>query len=267
MLVVGIIAAGLLAFTGGIGVMGYSQWSIQNQIDDNRQTTKADISGGFMNIKTLRVIGDTSGIGVGNTDITIDYTVSDKSYYEFVAPSFVSPEIIIAADGLSATVKVVKTNSDIWKHGYLGASELHLYGPALDRIETAENSPYIRYINSQLQGALSVNAKGAGIEVQGSYTTVTVANDENANIELEGATVGDLVIESKDGMVQAGVVRSLKVTLPEACPVMPVLNVPNVLLQVRAVSSDKMIYNGVEQAATSVTTDCGKIVIGKDEEQ
>lgn len=266
-IVAGIIAAGLLAFVGGVGVIGYGQWSGQNQVNENRQTTKADISGGFMNIKTLRVIGDTNNIGMGNTNITIDYTVSDKSYYELIAPGGISPEITIAADTLLATVKVVKTNSDIWKYGYRGASELHLYGPALDRIDLAAGSPHVGYINTQLQEALSVSAKGAGVEVQGSYAAVTVANDEDASVGLDGATVGNLVVESKNGMVQAGVVRSLQVTLPEACPVMPVLNVPNILIRVRAISSGKMTYNGAEQAAASIASDCGKVVIGKDEEQ
>ena len=264
--VVVIIVAGLLAFVGGVGTIVSGNYAMNIQADENRSTVSADLPNNFAGVKDVKVLADDSGIGIGNTDITIIYTVSDKARYELHAPNGVKPEFVVASDGLSATIKVTKIDSEIWKGRYLGSSELHVYGPALDRLTTEVNSPSFHYYADRSQENLEVVARGSNLNLTGKYSSLSLVIEEGARVTVDEATVSELIVDNTQGELLAGVVSSLTVKIPDACPAIAAPGESNALIHVRAVSSGKLFYNGKEQPAETVGDECGKVIVGDNKE-
>lgn len=264
--VVAITAAGLIAFAGGVGTMMYGRIEMQAHIDKSLQVTHASLPTNFQTIKKLTVLADDSGIGVGNMNLAVVYTVSDRPRYELNAPTDVKPEIVVAEDGLSATVKVVNVEGDTWRWGYMGSAELRIYGPQLDQIELGTNAPSVRYDSGKSQMALDAHVKGAAnLELLGTYETVSLMGEDSGVIDMKDAVIKSLTVNNKGGVIEAGVVRELSVTVPDACRAAQMPDEPNIIVRVQAVSSDKLVYNGTEQAAKTIINDCGRVIIGDEE--
>ncbi len=140
---------------------------------------------------------------------------------------------------------------------------LRVYGPALERLEARANAE-VYYYNDKAQAALALTLQSAGFELRGTYDTVTIVQRESGMANLESATVGDLMVDNQSGVVEAGVVRTLTVTQPDACPANA--REDGIVVHVQAVSGGQMHYNGTERAATTLVHDCGKVVIGDDDE-
>ena len=83
--------------------------------------------------------------------------------------------------------------------------------------------------------------------------------------DLEGATVRTLAVNNQGGVIEAGVVRTLSVTQPDACPASLDDERSNVV-RVQSVSSGVMIRNDKEQPVGTIRQDCGIVFIGSDEE-
>lgn len=262
MVIGAVIALGLLAFAGGVGAVGYGQFAMQVQADESRRTTNAQLPAHFANVTDLKVAADDSERGIGATDITITYIVSPRSYYEFKAPDDMKPEFTVDSNSTLATVKVRHVGEKVQQWGYRGSTELRIYGPVLSRIETDVNSPSVRYIASPSQPSLAATVKGFGLNLEGTYAAVSVATEEGGSITMNQATVNSLSINGKEGRVEAGTVRSLTVTVPDACPATSVDGGKNASIRVQAVSSTVMTYNGAEQPAKSVSGNCGEVIIG-----
>ena len=258
--VVAITVAGLLSFIGGIGVAVYGNLDEQGRAYAARKTVSAELPVGFKGITSLTVASDKSIEGQGR----IEYIVSDKPHYELESLPGVKPQFVVADDGLSATVKLVKTSSSStyrpWEQAAMPV--LRIYGPALESIEAAQNALIMQYTNPGPQAKIALTAHGESqLDIEGTYDTVTVTGEIGSMVTVARASVNELQVNG--GVVQAGVVRTLTVRQPDACAAYAEESSDH-YVRVQAVSSGKLSYNGVEQPAKTITNNCGKVVVGRE---
>ncbi len=255
--VIVIVVAGLAAFMSGVGVGAYGNLEEQARITQARKTTRVNLPTQFSNVKLLKVVGDKNTQGFGR----IEYIVSDQSRYELESLPSVKPQFDIAADGLSATVKLVKSTVGIgrpWE--YMAAPVLRIYGPALDTVEL-ENTIPVQYTGHQLQAKLTVTVNSSQFDLEGSYDIVTLASQTGSSVTLARASVTNLQVDG-GGTVEAGVVSTLNVRQPDACAAFE--QDTGDYVRVQAVSSGKLTYNGTEQAAKTITNSCGRVIVGRE---
>lgn len=114
---------------------------------------------------------------------------------------------------------------------------LRVYGPALQEFDVKQNVN-ASYYNEKPQEKLAITLQAAGLELNGTYDKITVLQRETGRANLERATVGELRVDNQGGMVEAGVVRTLNVTQPDACPANS--NEDGIVVHVQSVSSGKI---------------------------
>jgi len=258
--VASIIAAGLVAFAGGMGVAMVGSLEEQGRLQAARQTTSVDLPAAFAKIKTLTVATDENLAGYGR----IEYIVASQPRYELEALPGVKPQITIADDGQSATVQLAKTSGDTWRPWHhMSGSVLKLYGPALEAI-TAKNGQTVHYENDKDQPQLAVAVhEGAAFELSGRYDTVKVASQPGATTLLGIAAIRHLQVNTTGGELTAGVVRTLEVQQADVCGAD---GDDDNTVQVRAVSSGSLLYNGKQRTAQTLEQECGEVIIGSDDE-
>ncbi len=255
--VIVIVVVGLAAFMSGVGVGVYGNLEEQARITQARKTTRVNLPTQFSSIKLLKVVGDKNTQGFGH----IEYIVSEQSRYELDSLPGVKPQFDIAADGLSATVKLVKSTAGgerPWE--YMATPVLRIYGPALDTVEL-ENATPVQYTTHQLQAKLTVTVNSSQFDLEGSYDIVTVASQTGSSVTLARASVANLQVDG-GGTVEAGVVSALNVRQPDACAAFE--QGTDDYVRVQAVSSGKLTYNGTEQAAKTITNSCGRVIVGRE---
>lgn len=250
-----IIATGLAVFVGGLGVGMYGRFTEQTAMYNSQVTTKVNLPDTFKLVKTLTVGGDTTEPGYAN----IEYIVSDKLRYELDALPGVKPQITISDDGASATLSVLTEGQYPYWHGGI-LPTLRIYGPALDTVTLKSGT--LRYYSATTQDELVVTSEAGSLTLGGSYTTVRAESKDAGTITAEDATVENLIVRLESGRVAAGVVRTLTVEQPDVCPAHD--GASQNRLVVRNVSGGTMSYNGVEQPAKSVKTDCGAVIVGSE---
>ncbi len=254
---VAIIVVGVMTFTSGILVMFYEGANRGNDDYNSRKTTSVNLPARFMNMTKLTVKSDSS---VPNA--RIEYMVSDSSYWRFDAPLTIKPQFNIADDGTSATVKLVAVdhkNASLWN---TAQPTLYIYGPALTDVTLDENATF-RYNSKDKQNELKVDAQAATFELSGTFETVNAVT-RGGSLDLSGAAITTLSIDNRDGDVTAGVVRNLSVAQPDSCAVDASGDAP-VSIDVRAISSGRLTYNGVERTASGVKNECGALTIESEE--
>ncbi len=258
-----IIATGLAVFAGGLGVGMYGRFSEQTTIYNSQVTTSVNLPAAFNDMKTLTVEAD-AGTSVA---VRIDYIVADKARWELDALPGVKPQFDIAEDGQSAHVKLVRSDGKrAWDgRDYLVLPVLRIYGPALEHLET-EGVANVSYYSEKQQDTLAVSQKSAGFELLGVYGTVMLTNENSGAANLAQATISDLTVRNKGGLVEAGVVRTLAVEQPDVCPGNSTPSEPHSVVRVQAVSGGKLVFNNSERSAQTVSNDCGRVIVGADEE-
>lgn len=256
--VIALIVAGLVIFSSGVGVSAYGSWQARDALYSSLRTTSINLPGNFSAVKTLTIEGDTDA----PVTAEIQYIVSDKARWELEALPGIKPQFEIADDSQSATVKLVYMDSSKqeWeRRGYV-ATTLRIYGPALDSVEA--HGVTISYTSERLQNTLVVALRAAGFNLHGSYDKVTLTNEAGGVADLDRATIGDLTVTNPGGSVEAGVVRTLNVTLPDVCPASSVPSESSALVHVQAVAGGALTFNGTEQPAKTVSNNCGVVRIG-----
>ena len=249
-----IIVAGVITFSCGAGTMLYGNDTVQRAVHDSRKTTSINLPENFKNITALTV--ETNDDSVQNA--RIEYTVSDKSYWQLEALSGVKPQFTIADNSASATVKLVVAGHKNERYWRSAQPILHIYGPALSHIQLNTNTT-LHYATDAQQDAVTIMAKLAQFELSGRYGAVNITTDDSS-ADLSGAAVTSLSIDNKRGEVTAGVVRNLSVTQPDSCAIDSSRDT-NASVEVQSVSSGKITYNGNEQTVKNSKNACGEIII------
>ena len=258
--VVTVVAAGIIAFSSGVGVAMVNYYGERDRINDLRKTTSIDLPGNFKSVKSLK-IEQHDDLDVG---MRIEYIVSDENRWELSALPGVKPQFEISDDSTSATVALTRTPG-VWSQYYeLHQPTLKIYGPALERLDVEENSS-VSYSTTATQDILAITTKRTGFELQGAYENVVFTNKGGGVADLEAAAITNLVVDNQGGMVKAGVVRTLKATIPDACRASSDANDPNIVIQAQGVSSGVIVYNGEQRSAATVSNVCGRVAIGDDE--
>lgn len=259
--VISIIAAGLVIFASGVGLGIYGYGSEQQRINDLVETRRIEPAVEIKDIKKLQITSDGAIVDAG----VIEYIVSDNPRFELSGLPGIDPVIATADDGATLRVKLVKNSQEmqnIW--GYLANATLTIYGPALGAIEVDGGSQAVRYYNGRAQNDIKISGESGSFNLVGTYRNVHVTSKNTAVISLSDAAIESLEADVPGGSVTAGVIRTLSVKQSDVCPAREYYDVRHTL-QVQAVASGKMLYNGKSQAAKSVLTECGGVIIGDDE--
>lgn len=258
--VVAIITAGLVVFASGVGAGVYGYITEQARFAELPMTSSTDLPANFKSIKKLTIISDESMDRFG----LIEYVVSDKMRFELDSMPGVRPQFEIADDSLSATVRLVQDeDKTVEGWGYVSSPVLRIYGPELDHIDA--DSVNISYTAERPQSKLAIALRATELELYGAYSQVEIVSQDGAVANVSHATIGTLIVNNQDGLVQAGVVRTLTVTQPDICPATSILDEPNSLVRVQGISGDRLIYNGIEQPAENVSNACEAVRIGEEE--
>lgn len=256
-IIVGVIAAGLLLFATGVGTVWYGSWQERTKAYDSRQVSTVNLPANFSKVTTL-IVGSDEHAG---ESVNVEYIVSDKLRYELEAPSDTKPQISIGDDSTSATISFVSAGTQEFWGGYIQPS-LKIYGPALQAIDIKNGT--MHYYNAATQDALAITGEASSLGIAGSYKTVSVISKDTANTMLRNAAIENLEVRLDGGYVAAGVVRTLSVRQPGACPAREDYDDQN-RVAVQAVSSGTLTYNGVERAAAFVKNDCGVVIVGDED--
>ena len=174
------------------------------------------------------------------------------------------PQFEISDDSMSASLELTRTPGVWSQYSELQQPTLRIYGPALTHLDIEENSS-VSYSTTAAQETLAITTKRTGFELQGAYENVVFTNKGGGVADLEAAAITNLVVDNQGGMVKAGVVRTLKATIPDACRASSDANNPNIVIQAQGVSSGVIVYNGEQRSAATVSNACGRVAIGDDE--
>lgn len=250
--VIAITIAGILSFGGGIGLIMYGRYD-GSQYDWQSRTVRKNLPDNFRNIKRVTIEGGTQMY----EQVNVAYVVSDQPRYELNAPTEILPHIVIGDDGVSARISVSSTNDRLsWGGSYVS---LTVYGPALDSIDVKGGTAH--YHTQTRQDALSVTSQESSFILDGTYGAVRAHSKAAGTVELDNATVEELNVQLDGGRVSAGVVRTLTVQQPDVCPAREDEE-SLARLEIQAVSSDKISYNGIERPVKSIKDGCGWVSIG-----
>ncbi len=248
-----IILSGIAVFgtTVGIGVTE----SIRASSEAQRLVKNVSdvLPEGFANVKKLTVERTENGVDAYNP-VTITYVVdAGKPRYEFQGLPGTKPTLSINSD--VATLKMQKVKDG---RSFFIQPTLTIYGPALDSL--TNDGTALNY-QSKSQDALTVVTTGRSMETTvsgGTYKTVTVTG-ETASVSLGSAVIESLVVNSKNSLeVSAGTVRNLTVTQPDVCQ--SGASSSENAVRLSGVTSEVMMYNGVEKKADTYRTACASVV-------
>ena len=264
-----IIVAGIVVFAGGVGAAFTGYASEENRILQLQETRTGELPVNFNNIKKL-----TMEEGGDSLYGPIQYHVSDRSYYELSAMPGIEPEIEVAEDGLSATVRLVRIDSEwsawdsdgrqTWRPWHsLAKPILTIYGPALETIVANNQTALYGSDYGNGQESLSVELKDdTDFTLMGDFEKVTITGHLYSVASLENAAIGELYTDG--GRVTAAVVRQLSVRQPDVCPGIST-SLLHEIVRVRAVSGGDFIFNGEKKPAQTVQSGCGEVIISSEE--
>lgn len=234
------IVAGLASFSTAVGLVMYQAGDqLQRNIKESVITTPTN----FSDIKTLTI--DASSMNV-------DYIVSDKS--RITLQSLVNekkPTILL--DGRKANINFV---DDSYSHWPQLQPTLTIYGPKLDSLIVKSGN--ITYEAGSQDIVIESTGQNSFVDLQsGTFGNLTIKTSNNSSINASGATVEMATIDERTGShVTLGIIKSLSVTQPEACPADSETDVT-----VEDIGDSTMIYNDNVIKVGTHETSCGSIII------
>lgn len=249
-----IITTGLLSFFSGVGTMWYGTWQEGMQLYNSRSVSTVKLPA-LTKTKALIVKSNQWE----HSELRVEYIVSNNAHYELDTVADTKPRFTY--DGNTATVSFEPIDrKSRTSFAFITPTILRIYGPALEKIEVEPNVN-MSYYNDKSQDTMTITSQSAGFDLRGSYGNVTVVQREGGWMDLQGAAVKNLVINNQGGIVEAGVVRTLTVTQPDACPASSG-DEPNNVVRVRAISHGPFIYNGQERSdAVPWKNACGMVEV------
>ena len=239
-----IVVVGLISFGSSIALLQYGDAQDRAFVEGNQSVSQASLPNGFAQVTSITA--DT-----GSVSAIVVYTVDPNTRYELRAMKDVY-RVVLEVSGHSATI-TIKTLDE--HRAQYSQPLLQIYGPALSDITLKSGT--MSYYNSQ--DSLTVTNGGGNMTVGGSFDTVTARNiNESGVMDLSGASIAHLTANTGLSVIQAGSVKTLTLTQPEACAV-------NTLgrFSATAVTSGTMTYNGISRAATTMILPCSRTTIGE----
>lgn len=248
-----ITVVGIVCGLGAVGTGVYRGYQVSSIVErEMKQSVVAAPQ--LATVTRMKVEAMQSGDAAFYLPIT--YIVDNNPRYELRAMPNVKPDIRVEGD--TATLKINVAKND-WRN-HFGGSYLTIYGPALQGMEVASGT--VVYNGVATQPMFEAVADQGNLSLSGTFDTVTATG---GSIDLSGSTVTNVKLTAKpSAAITAGVVKSLSVTQPDACPAD---SHDTVQLRVSAVTGGVMQYNGKDRAATTYKTPCGAVIIGKEEEE
>lgn len=265
--VVAIIVAGLTS-AGAAAVLGYggvqSEWQ---RVQDSVVGKTVELPADFAQIKKMTVsahaVRSTSGV---SSELMVEYVVDERggpARYELTALPGLEPEIVIEGDEARVTFKSTALHNRF--QGWV-QPRLVIRGPAIEEIELHQGSLSYSAAYPDGQAALSLQA-GATTRatVIGKYDQLNVQGD--GMIDASSSRVSGLIVDMNGGSVTAGTVRTLEVLQPEVCLASGPYSHEFARVQVQAVSSGELTFNGKDQPAKIIRHSCGAVVVGGEDYQ
>lgn len=251
-----IVVAGMVAISMGVGLGFISYRAETSRVMEAREVTKKNLPENFQNVKTIEVEVDDEL--AQNVDIV--YTASSENRWELEALPGVYPSFEIEDDGVTAKIELALTGRPTWSFNQLHMSrpQLKIYGPAVENLKVASGN--VHYYNKTGQERLTIEAEANQFSLAGTYQHVVATSRDGVEMSLGDAAIENLTVNLAEGLVQAGVVKTLTITQPEACEAYD--NYAENRLRVQAVSSGNMTLNSVEMPAQTTRRDCGTVFIG-----
>ena len=258
-----IIIAGITVFSLGVGMfvagVDYSSRRVQEAMIE----TTVELPKAFSDVKNLSITAHSVQTRYGGAEMSVEYVVdSGKPRYELRALPGLEPDIVI--DGANARI-AFKSNALQNRLYEWVQPQLIIRGPALESAKVEQGGFHYTAQYPDGQRSLKLDAlPTTNASVMGKFSQLQVVGA--GEIDLSQATVSDVMANIDGGSVTAGVVRSLAVTQPEACP-SSTYEDWNVV-KVSAVTSGKLTRNGVEQSVKTddkVGTMCGSIIVGDED--
>lgn len=246
-----VVVAGVIMAMSGIGAIAYGRWNDDPYMYGNAKSesavlTKEFAANGSLTIKDEKV------------SVRVDYIVtSDTPHYELASAGKITPLIKVGDDG-TTTLTIQR---DEHSRRFYSEPHLTIYGPALTKLDAEAGE--VRYTTSQRQKQLAATVQASSsIDISGSFDAVRVMTYGQSSVSLTNATIDALAIDMQGGHVEAGVVRSLTVNQPNACPATNKDDDNSVELV--GVSSGRLTINGDERASLTTETACGVVQVGED---
>lgn len=258
--VVSVIIAGLVTFASGAGFVWYGSWQDSVRVRDALQVSNVDLADEFAKVKSLTVSSSQEMPGLAS----VEYIVSDSPRYELTALPGTMPQLSVSDDGKSASLNLIyrSAGDQNIRHYFAGGPVLKIYGPALDSIDVQSGSTH--YYNLGTQDSLDISVANEYFSLAGTYENVAVDGKNAADIDLDEATIKNLNVTMASSDVEAGVVRSLSVTQPQACPADNGYISQN-KLEVQEISTGEFSYNNTKRSVGSIKASCGAVIIGGQE--
>jgi multisubunit Na+/H+ antiporter MnhB subunit len=260
-IVVGIIAAGLLLFATGAGTAWYGSWQEQVKAYDSLQVSTVNLPAEFAGVKKLVVTAHSVGSPFNGptNELAVEYAVDTRNAprYELTALPGMEPHIVV--DGDEARIAFKSNAAHNQFQGWI-QPRLVIRGPALEELRV--NQGIASYSTAYPDGQQQLKIWTGGTtraSISGQYQAVYVEGD--GDTDVSSSSVTDLVIAMTGGSVTAGVVKTLAVTQPDACSAWGSYD-SRMRVQVRAVSSGSLTYNGKNTPAHSpISNGCGLVVV------
>jgi phage shock protein PspC (stress-responsive transcriptional regulator) len=254
-----VTALGLGSLGVGVGLVAYSQWQLQNSIQQAVRTSEGALPDNFtQQIKQLHVaISDMP-------DVRVEYIVDTAKTprYELIALPGIKPTVSL--DGQVATVSLASTSDSPKQYSLqFGSPTLKIYGPSLEKLEADNGSVF--YAGKDQDRFEAIAHSGVSIETVGTYNTVSTVSEINSSIGLDQSSVRELIAKTAPGgYVTAGTVRTLTVIQPDVCPGDNNPFNGRTYVSAQAVTSGTVTYNGVSLPAKTHTTSCAALKIGNE---
>lgn len=247
-----IIVLGLTAVGSSVGIVASQAWRASNEAQALIKQTKGVLPAEFAQIKNAtieQVKGKTDDTPLGYS--SIEYIVSsDAPRYELRGLPNVKP--VITVEGESATISLVMPED---YRNTLVQTTLVVYGPVLTKLtNNASSTGYSATSQEQIE---IVGGEHATFTLNGGrYQAVNVSGQGSTDLSL--AAITSLTVSAQQGLtVRAGTIRDLSVALPDVCPAGYSVNTR---VTVAGVTSQNMMYNGEQRAASTTQTNCSEVI-------
>ncbi len=260
---IAILILGIASVAAVLGIGSSQSIRVANETRSLVRETKANLPAEFNNVQSVtfakRVTDKNADANYLSTNPAIRYVVDNgPARYELTGLPGTRP--VIAINGSDATVTLAV--SDSFRNSFVQPL-LTIYGPALEKV-TATNeddrSVQVSY-DSTTRSSLAIRPNSSYLYLSGSYDTVTVEGEGQATVS--DATIDTLIVLADHGLqVDAGTVRTLRVSQPTACP----SNAHNeTIVRVTGITAGEMTYNDATLPAATHTTNCGRVIVSTDD--
>jgi phage shock protein PspC (stress-responsive transcriptional regulator) len=243
--VVIIIITGLASFGTAFGLVSYQSWQLNDQTSRNIVSSNIIVPVNFSNISDLTINAELANV---------DYIV-DNNPRIVMSSSDNIKKPVISIDNKKATINLTSSQKDHWSPIQ---STLTIYGPKLDKLIVQRG--YVSYSTNSQNMSIETTGQDSSVNLQsGTFSELDVVSGDQSLVDASGVTVEVAKADTKTGArVNFGIVKSLYVTQPDACPVDA-----DTTIVVRSINTDTIQYNGTNiSAKVTHKTSCGSVLIG-----